>query len=341
MSRVDEAVRRAAELANATLASPADAIGIVVPPIAWEDAETLAREPFPIETAAAPERSSLRVAPRATLAGPAGMPTEPLMRDATASRTAPHFDGNGPSDDAHTSVFDHIDSRLAEKIVIDRNMLPASREQYRQLAAVLHDAQGTTGIRVIMVASAVAGEGKTLTAANLALTFSESYQKRVLLIDADLRRPSLHTVFRIETTSGLTDGLADPKAALVVRQISSRLSLLPAGRPVADPMAALTSARMQQLVSEAKENFDWVILDTPPLAVLPDAHLLASIVEGAVMVIKADSTPFDLIKRSVDALGRARILGVVLNNTKSTSRSSEYTHDYYGPRTQETASERI
>ena len=83
-----------------------------------------------------------------------------------------------------------------------------------------------------MVASAVAGEGKTLTAANLALTFSESYQKRVLLIDGDLRRPTLHSVFRLETTSGLADGLSSTSdTKVMVRQVSTRLAVLPAGRP--------------------------------------------------------------------------------------------------------------
>jgi len=335
MSRVDEAVRRAAELANG---APA-AANTVNPPVSSVEPEVLAQEPFPVEAPASPDRRALRVAARTVVP-----PVEPLRRDVAAEQPAASrpFEDSAARDEARqSSVFEHIDSRLAEKVVIDRNMLPASREQYRQLAAVLHDAQGSTGIRVIMVASAVAGEGKTLTAANLALTFSESYRKRVLLIDADLRRPSLHTIFRIETASGLTEGLADPKATLVVRQVSSRLSLLPAGRPVTDPMASLTSTRMQQLVSEARETFDWVILDTPPLAVLPDAHLLASIVEGAVMVVKAESTPFDLVKRSVDAVGRARILGVVLNNSKSPTSTGEYAHDYYGPRTQETTSERF
>ena len=78
---------------------------------------------------------------------------------------------------------------------------PASREQYRRLAATLHHAQAEHGLKVVMVASAVPGEGKTLTATNLALTLSESYQRRVLLIDADLRRPSLHDDVQVPNTA--------------------------------------------------------------------------------------------------------------------------------------------
>ena len=96
------------------------------------------------------------------------------------------------------TLFERIDARLAEKVVVDANMSPVSREQYRRLAAVLHDAQGNNGTQVVMVASAVPGEGKTLTATNVALTLSDSYRRRVLLIDADLRRPALHEVFRTE-----------------------------------------------------------------------------------------------------------------------------------------------
>jgi capsular exopolysaccharide synthesis family protein len=198
-------------------------------------------------------------------------------------------------------------------------MSPASREQYRRLAAILHDAHNTSGLKVIMVASAVAGEGKTLTASNLALTFSESYHKRVLLIDADLRRPTLHSVFRLDAAMGLGDGLmSQGDTKMLVRQVSPRLAVLPAGRPSSDPMAGLTSTRMRRLLEEARESFDWVILDTPPIMLLPDAHLLASMVEGAVLVVRAGSTPHELIRRSADAIGRPRILGVVLNRAEST-----------------------
>jgi len=203
---------------------------------------------------------------------------------------------------------------MAEKVVIDANMSQLSREQYRRLAAVLHDAQSNSGLRVIMVASAVPGEGKTLTATNVALTLSDSYRRRVLLIDADLRKPALHEIFRLNTTSGLIDGLESPdEVKLVLRQVSSTLSVLPAGRPTTDPMAALTSQRMRQLIDEAKEAFDWVIIDTPPLMLLPDAHLLSTLVDGAVLVVRAASTPHEMVKRSAETIGRSRIVGVVLN----------------------------
>ena len=282
MSRVDEAMRRAAE---------SSASG-------EQDALALAREPFPVEM---PDQFRPPVDREITL---------PDVMDRPAADKAAGAD-QSPADGPSVRFGDQV----AEKIVTDPRMPGISREQYRRVAAVLHDSQAANRTQVVMVASAVAGEGKTLTAANVALTLSDSYRKRVLVIDGDLRRPALHQVFRIETSCGLADGL-DPtgETKIVVRQVTPTLSLLPAGRPTSDPMAGLISDRMRRLVDEAREIFDWIIIDTPPLMLLPDANLLASMVDAALLVVRAESTPHAMVKRAIDAIGRSRILGVVLNN---------------------------
>jgi capsular exopolysaccharide synthesis family protein len=227
------------------------------------------------------------------------------------------------------SLITRVDAKLAEKLVIGQHTMPLSREQYRRLAATLHHAQAASELRVVMIGSALPGEGKTLTAANLALTFSESYKRNVLIIDADLRRPSQHQVFQIDNEAGLSDGLAAiTEEPLRVRQLSQRLALLPAGRATSDPMAGLTSPRMQRLVSEARALFDWVIIDTPPVGLLPDANLLGSLVDGAIMVIRAGATPHDIVQRAIDAIGRAKLLGVVLNRAEESAAIHSY--DYYG-----------
>jgi len=309
MSRIDEAMRRSAS-ADGEVSPSSEAAQEPLALVDSNDATSLAKEPYPLEL------HDRRAA------------TDDKAKDPSASSS---YETTEPRQSApsESTLFDRIDSRLTEKIVVDQNMNAASREQYRRLAAVLHDAHNTKGLQVIMVASAAAGEGKTLTASNLALTFSESYQKRVLLIDADLRRPTLHSVFRLETALGLGDGLlSNGESKMLVRQVSPRLAVLPAGRPSSDPMAGLTSERMKRLIHEARQSFDWVILDTPPVMLLPDAHLLSSMVEGAVMVVRANSTPFELIKRAVDALGRQRILGVVLNRAEPSGSTDHY--QYYG-----------
>jgi capsular exopolysaccharide synthesis family protein len=228
------------------------------------------------------------------------------------------------------SLFKSFDASLAGKVVVDEGMSPPSREQYRRLAASLHHSQESTGFKVMMIASAAVGEGKTLTAANLALTLSESYHRTVLLIDADLRRPSLHAVFKTSGSPGLSEGLAavgDEKISL--RTISPRLTLLPAGAPNSDPMAVLTSARMRRLIDEARQAFDWVIIDTPPVGLLTDASLLAAMVDGTVLVVQAGATQFDLVRRAVDTIGQGRIHGVVLN--RASTQGHEYGYGYgYG-----------
>jgi capsular exopolysaccharide synthesis family protein len=218
----------------------------------------------------------------------------------------------------------------AEKLVVTEKPEQSTIEQYRKLAATLHHAQVERELKVVMVSSAVSGDGKTLTSTNLALTLSESYRRRVLLIDADLRRPSVHEVFQVKNVAGLTDSLrAESDRRLPLIQASPYLSLLLAGRPDSDPMSGLTSGRMRRLIGEAAGTFDWVIIDTPPVVLLPDANLLAAMVDAAILVIGAGKTPHKLISRAVDALGRNKILGVVLNRVDRSCLAGGYGYGYY------------
>jgi capsular exopolysaccharide synthesis family protein len=218
---------------------------------------------------------------------------------------------------------------LGEKVVLSPDPDHASVEQYRRLAARLHLAQAEHGIKVVMIASALPGEGKTLTATNLALTLSESYHRDVLLIDGDLRRPSIHEMFRIANVSGLNDGLrseADRKVPLV--RWSDRLTLITAGRPDPDPMRVLVSEKMKRVITEAAQKFDWVIVDTPPIGLLTDASLFSAMVDTAVLVVQAGRTPHAEIERAVNALGRERIFGVVLNRASAAANPKYAGYEY-------------
>jgi protein-tyrosine kinase len=215
------------------------------------------------------------------------------------------------------------------KFVVDPDTSRAAIEQYRRLAAVLHQAQVHRGIRTAMVASAFAAEGKSLTAANLSLTLSESYRRRVLLIDADLRRPTLHDTFQIPNLAGLSDWLrADDATKLPRVEITPHLTLLPGGRPDPDPMGGLASERMKRVLQQASVDFDWVIVDTPPVAFLPDSHMLSAMVDTAVLVIGAGRTPAAAVQRAVNELGRDRIIGVVMNRVE-TEALHPYGQTYY------------
>jgi len=227
------------------------------------------------------------------------------------------------------AVFKEFDPRVAERLVVSPKAKGASVEQYRKLGGTLHHAQLENGTRVVMVSSALPGEGKTLTSTNLALTLSESFRRRVLLIDADLRRPSLHELFQVPNLSGLGNGLrADGEERLPIIQVTPTLSLLTAGRPDPDPMSGLSSPRMRQIIEEAAAAFDWVIIDTPPVGLLPDANLLASMVDTTLLVIQAGQAPYDLVQKAVNAIGRERILGVVLNRAEDALRIG-YHGKYY------------
>jgi capsular exopolysaccharide synthesis family protein len=215
------------------------------------------------------------------------------------------------------------------KVVIDPSTADASVEQYRKLAAALHQAQLAHGIKTVMVSSAVPREGKTLTATNLALTLSDSYAKRVLLIDGDLRRPGVHEVLGVPNTVGLGDVLRSGMTPAPLIDINAMLTVLPAGRPDHDPIAGLTSERLTTLLREAAGQFDWIILDSPPAGVLSDGPLLRDVVDGVILVIGAGATDYRLVERTIADIGRERIIGAVLNRVADEHIATSGYYQYY------------
>jgi protein-tyrosine kinase len=219
----------------------------------------------------------------------------------------------------------NIHHDLLEKVVAGDGIPSAAVEQYRKLAAKLQ-------VKTVMIISAVAAEGKTLTSMNLALTLSRSYKRKVLLIDADLRRPRLHDAFGVPGVSGLHEavlGETPNKSTVPVFDIGHGVWLLPAGRPTADPMAVLTSDRMREIVAEARQAYDWVVIDTAPLAVMSDAHVLRDAVDTAVLVVSAGHTDYEFVERAVTLLGREHIIGVVLNGVDSRQLPGSYHYSGY------------
>jgi receptor protein-tyrosine kinase len=308
MTRLREALERAQTIGEGPaepLPVPGTAQGAtaaVVPP-AWE----LAGESEE-QTAAAPPPE------RATVV--------PVLRPTTGEEAVPF-------------VYHPLGNRAAGKLVVGPEMDDMLVEQYRRLAATLHHAQLRTGNNTVMISSAVEAEGKTLTAANVALTLSHSYRRRVLLVDADLRRPTVHELFALDNRVGLRDVLEQltPDEKLPIQQISPTLWVMTAGRPNPDPMSGLISDTMRQFLIDAAEQFDWVVIDTPPVALMPDANLLAAMVDAALLVVSASSTPYTLVERAVEALGTQRVLGVVLNRAERSEVNVGYSYySYYSSR---------
>ena len=147
----------------------------------------------------------------------------------------------------------------------------------------------------------------------------------MLLIDADLRRPRLREMFALPASEGLTDSLTLPRGGrLPVHQVTPTLWVLTAGRAVPDPMSLLVSPAMKQLLDDARDAFDWVVVDTPPIAILPDANLLAAMIDTALLVVSArvDAVP-DGAARGRRRSAPTRILGVVLNRAEHAGAAGE------------------
>ena len=183
----------------------------------------------------------------------------------------------------------------------------ATAEQYGRLAAVLHHAQTERGIKTVMVTSAMAGEGKTLTALNLALTLSESYGRRVAFIDADLRCSRVHELLNVVRVTGLSEALKDDRQIQTrMLEISPRLSVLLAGCSNLDPKGALTShahgadsrrSRRRRSTGSSSTRRRWCSCPTP--------NLLARMVDGAIVVVRAGRTAYDIVERAVQTLDRS------------------------------------
>ncbi|HKY21196.1 MAG TPA: CpsD/CapB family tyrosine-protein kinase [Vicinamibacterales bacterium] len=307
MSRIDEALRQAGLRSQTSVPTEE--------PLANLDSFPLGPEPELMDT---PRVSSERTG---AVAAP---PVRERVQHAVEPAQAAHSARSQPA-------ARDVRSLAAEKLVVHEKTGRACVEQYRRVAAMLHQLQEERGTKVLMVASAQPGEGKTLTAANLALTLSESYRRRVLLIDADLRRPSLNTLFRLQSVSGLSERLkGHSQGPLRVLELSERLALLPGGTPDADPMSGLTSGRMEQIIEQASANYDWIILDTPPVALQPDATLLAGIVEATIFVIGAGKTRSAVIQHAIETIGREKIVGVILNRIDNSELDESAYYHYYG-----------
>jgi capsular exopolysaccharide synthesis family protein len=204
-------------------------------------------------------------------------------------------------------------------------------EQYRSLRTRLKRAENGRGLRAIAVTSPAKGDGKSITAANLALTMAQEFQQRVLLLDADLRRPTVHRLFGLGDGPGLADVLmnvADLDQALVSLP-DYHLTVLPAGIPPSRPAELLGSAAMRRLLDTLRTRFDRILIDVPPVAPLADLHVLAPMVDGLLMIIRAGITPKPAIERALSGLDPSKVLGLVLNESGGEGPDA-YNYEGYG-----------
>lgn len=299
MSRIDEALRKLSDESGSS--APAETPATPEPEWSFQ--------PYQREKEA-PRRAE-RPSPVQAERVPAAFP-QPVAVAAAKPKSKP----------AATNGIDN------NKLVTGSDASPVLVEQYRRLAAVLDQAHAEKQIKTIAITSSLPREGKTLTSANLALTLSESYGRRVLLIDADLRRPSLHTALGVANGRGLGDVLRSPQRDWSFIEVTERLSLLPGGRAERNPLSALSSDRMKELLEAAEAQYDWVIMDTPPVGVLSDAQIVGRLAGGVLFVIAAGQTPYALVERAIAEIGQECILGTVLNRVEEDLIPESVYNDY-------------
>ena len=203
-------------------------------------------------------------------------------------------------------------------------------EQFRTIRTNIQFSSVDKELQTMIVTSSGPAEGKSTTTANLAVVFAQQ-GKRVLLIDADLRKPTVHYTFRTENHIGLSNVLTR-QASLeeaVATTAQDKLWVLPSGPIPPNPSELLGSKGMMTLLEQAKDQYDVIILDTPPVLAVTDAQVLSNLADGVVLVVSSGKTEIDAAKKAKELLesAKAKILGVVLNNKKV--QDSQYYY-YYG-----------
>ena len=204
-------------------------------------------------------------------------------------------------------------------------------ESYRTLRTNIQFSSFDQDIRCIMVTSAGPGEGKSTTAANLAVTYAQA-DKQVLIIDADLRKPTMHHTFNVTNRVGLSNILTNQNIAkdTIADTHIPNLFVLTSGPIPPNPSEMLASKRMKDLMEELMKNFDYIVIDTPPMLAVTDGQIVSTLCDGVLLVVDADSVksgPAMKAKANLEHV-QARILGVVLNNMNRDDK--EYYYYYYG-----------
>jgi len=212
----------------------------------------------------------------------------------------------------------------------------APMEEFRTLRTRLNHMQSLQPIHTVVVTSASPAEGKSLTAANLALAEAHLAGNTTLLADFDFRRPLIHTMFGIDRGPGITDYLMGqaPLHKVIKRLAGTNLYIMPAGQAVINPLELLNLREVKHLMDRLPSLFQWVIMDSPPLLFAADANLLGTLSDGTLLVVRIGHTTIDSVTRAMQSLCNNNVLGIVVNGARRGELYSKYTyyHSYYTPK---------
>ncbi|MBX0357733.1 CpsD/CapB family tyrosine-protein kinase [Halobacillus sp. Nhm2S1] len=222
-----------------------------------------------------------------------------------------------------------INSRARNIIAGDNPKSPIA-EQFRTIRTNLQFTSVDQELDSMLVTSASPSEGKSITTANTAVVFAQQ-GKKTLLVDADLRKPTIHYTFRVGNTSGLSNYLVGNQWILDLAKEThiENLDVITCGPIPPNPSELLGSKKMKEFIEEAKETYDMIIFDTPPVLAVTDSQVLANFVEGVLLVVRSKQTEKEAAVKAKEQLeqSKANLLGVVLNDQDL--KSSNYYY-YYG-----------
>lgn len=201
-------------------------------------------------------------------------------------------------------------------------------ESFRTLRSRLYQARDKQSLQTVLITSALPAEGKTFVSANLAQAIVRQQGRRVLLIDADLRRPQQHEVLGASSKTGLSDYLRGglDEAAILQRGQLENLFFIAGGKQDSNPAELISNGRLKTLLHRMAPLFDWIILDSPPAVPVSDASLLAGSCDGVVLVVRAGATPLEMAQKALLEFADKPVVGVVLNRA---DEKSPYTSYYY------------
>lgn len=217
-------------------------------------------------------------------------------------------------------------------VFFNPGLSPHGAEQFRTLRSRLYQIRATQPLRTLLVTSSVPGEGKTFVTSNLAQAFVRQPDRRVLIIDADLRCPRLHAPLGAPTTPGLTDFLRGDVDELAVIQHGQEgnLCFIAGGKQVKDPSELLSNGKLKKLLDRVTPVFDWVVLDSPPCLPVADATMLADLCDGVLLIVRAGKTRTELAQRAGQELQGKNVIGVVLNAVEEKHLYGAYYYQSYG-----------
>ncbi|MGC9519570.1 MAG: XrtA-associated tyrosine autokinase [Desulfuromonadaceae bacterium] len=244
------------------------------------------------------------------------------------SASRPHFGKGTPS----TKDFPVINNPF---LITAHDANDPAAEQYRKLkSSLVKLSQLDRFDKSLMVTSAIGGEGKTITAINLAITLAQEFDHTVLLVEADIRNPTIMKYMELESSIGLTDCVLDEidVGEALVKTGIGKLTILPAGRRVPNPVELFSSNRMQNLLHEIKNRYPdrYVIVDTTPLLPFAEPQFIASVVDGVLFVVREGYTSTDKLTKALGLLQSHNLLGVVCNAVHQSQSDKYGYYGYYG-----------